>query len=96
MKTVLALIAALTLSACAAPNPFQRFTFSSWTGKPADCTLSNDRGTWRLTTPGTVSVLKSRAPLKMSCTMPGYAWEQTIEGPNYSGNWSAPMQKVEQ
>ncbi|MGH6888225.1 MAG: hypothetical protein ACREHF_03365 [Rhizomicrobium sp.] len=38
----------------------------------ADCTLTNDLGTWYLFTPGRVIVRKSGAALKVTCEKQGY------------------------
>jgi len=36
------------------------------------CTLANDRGTWEITTPADVSVVRSSAPLRLHCRREGY------------------------
>ena len=38
----------------------------------ADCTLSNDKGSWSTRTPGKVRVARSMEPLEFDCTKAGY------------------------
>ena len=39
----------------------------------ANCIVSNDRGTWPVTTPGAVTLLKSQSVLTVVCNKEGYA-----------------------
>jgi hypothetical protein len=36
----------------------------------AECALSNDKGTWRLNSPGDTSVVRSNKPMEVKCTKP--------------------------
>ena len=38
----------------------------------ATCTLSNDKGTWTLTTPGSAVITSSRVNLALTCVKDGY------------------------
>lgn len=38
----------------------------------AQCTLSNNKGTWYVTTPGTVTVHRSYNDMNVKCAKPGY------------------------
>lgn len=42
----------------------------------AQCELSNSRGNWRIISPGSVSIDKSKEPLQVRCTKPG--WQDGI------------------
>lgn len=39
----------------------------------SECTLTNNKGTWFVSTPGTVTVHRSYDPLNVKCTHGGYA-----------------------
>ncbi len=43
----------------------------------ANCTLSNKRGSWTMTTPGTVTVERSTSTLKAVCTKAG--WKDAVD-----------------
>lgn len=65
-----ALLLALGVQGCASPGKPVTQTLRVETPgcESAACELSNDRGTWQvLRTPGTVTLLTSQAPLKVSC-----------------------------
>jgi hypothetical protein len=83
MRALLTL-AVLTLSACSFGQ--QRVTLWSDSGNHIACTLSNDRGSWTMTTPGTVTVLISTKPLAVKCDTPGATGAVSIGTRNYSGN----------
>lgn len=40
--------------------------------KEASCTLNNDKGSWQVSTPGTVSLRRSAADLIITCEKPGF------------------------
>jgi len=50
----------------------------------AACIVSNDRGSWPLTSPGTVTVKKSASVLKIDCTKPGYKTGTLYAAPKMS------------
>lgn len=77
MKTsAFAAVAALgvALSGCASimEGQTQSIAIASPPTTGATCTLSNSRGEWSVTTPGTVSVKKSRHDMAVSCSKEGY------------------------
>lgn len=50
----------------------------------ADCIVSNDRGHWPLTSPGTVTVKKSASVLQIQCTKQGYKTGTLYSAPKMS------------
>jgi len=68
----------LALSGCATitSNELQTVTLSARTGNgeavdQANCTLTNDRGSWKATAPGNVSVHRSAEDLAVECRKDG-------------------------
>lgn len=50
----------------------------------AACTFTNERGEWKLITPGTVNVLRSQSVLRVRCTKSGYQDETAYLAPQMS------------
>ena len=74
MKKFLILLASLfLLSSCASTmsGSSQNITVTS-NVQGATCTLSNDKGTWTLTTPGSAVITSSRVNLALTCVKDGY------------------------
>lgn len=95
-KNITALLAAFALAGCSAlvPTPYERMTIRSDPDTGIHCTLTNDRGTWSLITPGEVIVARSSTPLKIRCDKPGYtvgAENVTAEN-NYNGHATFQME----
>ena len=70
MKKSLAIIALLSLSACASITTGQNQSLSVQTipMSGAKCKISNDKGTWYVpSTPGSVTVTRSYSDLAVSC-----------------------------
>lgn len=78
IRLVLAAISILPLTACASIVDGETQTLSVQTmnnGDPvsgAQCTLSSNKGTWFVRTPGTVSVHRSYDALNVKCSKKGY------------------------
>jgi len=67
IKRFLSIIAILTLSACASMTAGQNQSLSVSTTPSAACTLSNDKGTWYVNTPGTVTVNRAYGDMTVLC-----------------------------
>ena len=65
---------AMLLSGCASvvEGSTQPIFVSTQPQPDADCTVSNSRGIWHLTSPGTVVVAKSESVLKVLCKKDGW------------------------
>jgi len=77
MKTgILAVAAALAvgLSGCASivKGSSETIAINTNPGIRANCTLSNGRGTWRLSTPGRIKVKRSKNDMDVTCKALGY------------------------
>jgi len=79
MKKLLSLIAALSLVGCASITGTTNQNVSVQTKEPtgteltgASCELSNKKGKWFITTPGTVGISRSNDDIQVSCTKDGY------------------------
>jgi hypothetical protein len=75
-SSALAAVAALgvALSGCASimEGQTESIAITSPPTTGANCTLSNSRGEWTVTTPGTVAVKKSRHDMAIQCSKPGF------------------------
>ena len=74
MKKILSLLASFILiTSCASTmsGSSQNITVTS-NVQGATCTLSNDKGTWSLSTPGSAVVTSSRVNLALTCAKEGY------------------------
>ena len=74
MKKILSLLASFILiTSCASTmsGSSQNITVTS-NVQGATCTLSNDKGTWTLSTPGSAIVTSSRVNLALTCAKEGY------------------------
>ena len=73
----IAAIAALSvaLSCCASivRGSSQTIAITTPSATKAACTLTNPRGTWRVTSPGRVRVKRSKDDIDVTCTKPGFA-----------------------
>lgn len=65
--------AAFALSGCASimTQGDQQIAVTTPMVEAANCTLSNSRGNWAVTTPGRVEVVKSKTDLQIRCSKPG-------------------------
>ena len=65
--------ALIILSSCATTmsGSGQNITVTS-NVQGATCTLSNDKGTWTITTPGSAVITSSRVNLALNCSKAGY------------------------
>lgn len=57
----------LLLTACASMTSGTNQSLSVNTTPPSDCSLSNDKGTWYVTTPGTVTVNRAYGDMTVNC-----------------------------
>ncbi len=74
MKKIFSLLASFILiTSCASTmsGSSQNITVTS-NVQGATCTLSNDKGTWSLSTPGSAVVTSSRVNLALTCAKEGY------------------------
>ena len=74
MKKIFGLIiSCILLTSCASTmsGSSQNITVSS-NVQGATCSLSNDKGTWSLTTPGSAVITSSRVNLALTCSKEGY------------------------
>ena len=74
MKKILSfLVSFILLTSCASTmsGSSQNITVTS-NVQGATCTLSNDKGTWTLTTPGSAVITSSRVNLALTCAKEGY------------------------
>ena len=74
MKKILSLLASFILiTSCASTmsGSSKNITVTS-NVQGATCTLSNDKGTWSLATPGSAVVTSSRVNLALTCAKEGY------------------------
>jgi|TARA_B100000131_G_C17767284_1_gene471727 hypothetical protein len=74
MKKIFALLTSfILLTSCASTmsGNSQNITVTS-NVQGATCTLSNDKGTWTLTTPGSAVITSSRVNLALTCAKEGY------------------------
>ena len=80
--SVFAALAALgmALSGCATvvKGTHEDITVRTMPAARADCTLRNDDGNWHVTTPGTVSVARTRRDMTIDCAAPGYTPGRTV------------------
>lgn len=79
MKKLVTIIAALSLVGCASITGTTNQNVSVQTKEPtgnelvgASCELSNKKGKWFITTPGTVGISRSNDDIQVSCTKDGY------------------------
>jgi hypothetical protein len=83
MKRILALLGAVALTGCASVagekmQPVSVTTiFDSKEVAGLGCTLSNDAGSWFLTSPGSVTVHKSTGDLAIDCKKDAYVGSAT-------------------
>lgn len=80
MKRILTILAAsVGLTGCAAmlDGSTQNILVRTVAGQAdlpnVSCTLTNNKGSWVVVTPGTVNIHRSYDPVNVICTMPGYA-----------------------
>ena len=74
MKKIFGLvISCILLTSCASTmsGSSQNITVTS-NVQGATCSLSNDKGTWSLTTPGSAVITSSRVNLALTCSKEGY------------------------
>ncbi len=73
MKAFLIILSFLFLTSCASTmsGSTQNITVTS-NVQGANCTLSNDKGSWTLTTPGSAIITSSRVNLALTCVKDGY------------------------
>tara|TARA_B100001741_G_C16475454_1_gene562238 strand:+ start:317 stop:694 length:378 start_codon:yes stop_codon:yes gene_type:complete len=69
--TLLASLILLTSCASTMSGSSQNITVTS-NVQGATCTLSNDKGTWSLVTPGSAVISSSRVNLALTCAKEGY------------------------
>jgi len=79
MKKLVTIIAALSLVGCASITGTTNQNVSVQTKEPtgaelvgASCELSNKKGKWFITTPGTVGISRSNDDIQVSCAKDGY------------------------
>ena len=79
MKTLVTIIAALSLVGCVSITGTTNQNVSVQTKEStgtelvgASCELSNKKGKWFITTPGTVGISRSNDDIQVSCTKAGY------------------------
>jgi len=64
-------------------------------GKPikgAECSLTNDKGKWYVTTPGSVVIRKAYGDLAINCKKNQYAGTGVFKSKNEAGVWYSPEQ----
>ena len=74
MKKILSMLASfILLTSCASTmsGNSQNITVSS-NVQGATCILTNDKGSWTITTPGSAVITSSRVNLALTCTKEGY------------------------
>ena len=74
MKKILSILASFILfTSCASTmsGSSQNITVSS-NVQGATCTLTNDKGSWTITTPGSAVITSSRVNLALTCVKEGY------------------------
>ncbi len=74
MKKILSLlVSCILLTSCASTmsGSSQNITVTS-NVQGATCTLTNDKGSWTLTTPGSAVITSSRVNLALTCVKEGY------------------------
>ena len=76
-NTILPFALLISVSGCAIMDGSQQTlsvrTVSGWSQiGGAQCQVNNNKGTWYVTTPGTVTVHRSYDPLNVTCHKPGY------------------------
>ena len=73
MRVFLVILSFLFLTSCASTmsGSTQNITVTS-NVQGANCTLSNDKGSWTLTTPGSAIISSSRVNLALTCVKEGY------------------------
>jgi hypothetical protein len=75
-RTVAAIGAAcIALAGCASvvKGSSQAMSVTTPPTDGANCTLSNSRGSWTLTSPGTATVMRSKSNMEIRCSKAGYA-----------------------
>ena len=72
-RILLILVASIILTSCASTmsGSSQNITVTS-NVQGATCTLSNDKGSWTLSTPGSAVITSSRVNLALTCIKEGY------------------------
>jgi len=76
-SSLLAITACIGLTGCAVPfSNYESVTVQTTSGGAAiagaQCALSNQKGTWMIATPGSVSVHEGSEALDVNCTKDGY------------------------
>ncbi|MYM29239.1 hypothetical protein SAMN05192549_103122 [Duganella sacchari] len=93
MKRILALLGAVALTGCASiagekMQPISVTTvFDNKEVAGLGCTLTNDAGSWFLTSPGSVTVHKSTGNLAIDCKRDAYAGNATAESKSNGAVW---------
>lgn len=68
---ILYILPLLLTTACASMTGGQNQSLSVSTSPPSDCTLSNDKGTWYVQAPGSVTVNRAYGDMTVSCKKDG-------------------------
>jgi uncharacterized protein YceK len=79
----LVIVAGVLLSGCATVinGQSQKISVSTPPTTDATCTLTNSRGSWQVTSPGTVEVLRSQSNLEAICKKDGWIDGKGINRP---------------
>ncbi len=78
MKHLL-LLSALCLAGCA--DSYTDMYLNDQTGAQSQCTLTNNVGSWHLTTPGWVKVKNSPYPMAIACESEGHTARYSVNAP---------------
>ena len=91
--SLLAFAACFSLTGCVSYSNYETVTVQTTSNgnaiSGAACSLSNQKGTWVVTTPGSVSVHLGSEPLAVNCMKDGY--QQALASENSSANMGAIM-----
>jgi uncharacterized protein YceK len=87
IKLLIGLVALLALSGCASvmKGSSQSINIATPPTTGAQCTLSSKEGNWSLTSPGSVTVEKSKEDIQARCTKPGWQDATAIIPSNFQG-----------
>lgn len=81
---LIALVIALSGCATIVKGTTQSISIKTPPVDGAKCTLVNSEGTWFLTSPGTVTVHKTKNDLKVDCVMEGYESATATIAPTFN------------